>query len=177
MTEVIHKLPDAATFTNACRVSSAAQTQALGQQVAGLLNGGEIILFYGELGAGKTCFIQGLCAALAVVEEVVSPTFTLVNTHVAKWKIHHLDFYRLESHHDLADVGVPDLLDEIWDGEAIGLVEWPGPLVPELGDGPRYELLATLGSGAEDRIWHLRATPEVPAAWAALFPAKDSAVC
>jgi len=172
-----HALPDPHKFTHACPVTSVQETQELGRQVGKLLIGGEIILFYGDLGAGKTCFIQGLCKELDVAEEVVSPTFTLVNTHDAKWRLHHLDLYRLEPHHDLADVGVPDLLDEIWDGQAIGLVEWPGPLLPELKASPRFELMSVLGEDENARTWHLRAVPRVPQTWANLFPPKENAPC
>jgi tRNA threonylcarbamoyl adenosine modification protein YjeE len=177
VSELLHKLPEPQRFTHSCSVTTAAETFGLGQQVAQLLEGGEIILFYGDLGAGKTCFIQGLCNALDVTEEVVSPTFTLVNTHDAKWRIHHLDFYRLESEHDLADVGVPDLLDDIWDGEAIGLIEWPGPILPELGKSPRFELLAEMGRGETERTWHLRALSDVSPGWSRLFPAKEDTPC
>jgi tRNA threonylcarbamoyladenosine biosynthesis protein TsaE len=177
VSKMLHKLPEPHLFTHSCSVATAAATFSLGQQVAQLLQGGEIILFYGDLGAGKTCFIQGLCDALDVVEDVVSPTFTLVNTHDAKWRIHHLDFYRLEPEHDLTDVGVPDLLDDIWDGQAIGLIEWPGPLLPELGNSPRFELLAEMGRAETERTWHLRATPMVSPAWSQLFPVKEDSPC
>ncbi len=107
------------------------QTMALGRRVADLLGGGEIVLLHGDLGAGKTCFVQGVCQALEVTgQEVVSPTFTLVNTYDGRLTVHHLDFYRVEPEHDLADIGVPEILDEVWDGRAVALIEWPAVLVP-----------------------------------------------
>ncbi len=145
-------------------------TANLGREAASLLVGGEIILLYGDLGAGKTCFTQGLCAGLDVQEDVVSPTFTLVNTYEGRLKVHHLDFYRVEPGSDLGDIGVPDILDEVWDGRAVALIEWPDLLVPELGiRTPRLELLAESGDSPLERRWWLRGTPEVPAAWAELF--------
>ena len=160
------------------RVRSALETADLGQQVAALLNGGEILLLNGPLGTGKTCFIQGLCRGLDVQDDVVSPTFTLVNTYTGHIKVHHLDFYRVEQADSLADIGVPDLLDEVWDGRAVLLVEWPEPLLPELGpEQPRIELLALPGEGADDRIWHLRGIPEVPPAWIRLFPKVEDPTC
>jgi tRNA threonylcarbamoyladenosine biosynthesis protein TsaE len=172
-----HILPAPDSFTHAVTVTGPQQTFALGQRMAGLLAGGEIILLYGNLGAGKTCLVQGICAGLQVVQEVVSPTFTLVNTYAGRLTVHHLDFYRVEPRHDLADIGVPDLLDEIWDGAAVGLVEWPGPLVNALGDVPYLELLAVVGARPDDRVWHLRGRPDLPPAWARILSPKEPPSC
>ena len=142
-----------------------------------LLAGGEIILLHGSLGAGKTCLVQGLCAELKVSEDVVSPTFTLVNTYQGRLKVHHLDFYRVESGHDLNDIGVPDILAEIWDGKAVGVIEWPAPLVAELGTCSRVELLAELGAHPTERQWHLRGEPDVPSSWQRIFSPKGPSAC
>lgn len=172
-----HALPGADSFTHAVTVHGADQTLELGRRLASLLAGGEIILLHGDLGAGKTCLAQGICAGLQVRQEVVSPTFTLVNTYVGRLTVHHLDFYRVEPQHDLADIGVPDLLDEIWDGGAVGLIEWPGPLVEALGHGARLELLAQTGDRPAERTWHLRGQPAVPEAWTRIFPPKEPSSC
>lgn len=172
-----HRLPCASAFPYARRVASADETAAVGRRLGALLKGGEIILLHGGLGAGKTCLVQGLGAELQVAEEVVSPTFTLVNTYRGRLKVHHLDFYRVELGHDLNDIGVPDLLAEIWDGAAVGVIEWPGPLLAELGAGSRYELLAEMGANPTERVWHLRGTPEVPPSWRRVFPGKGPAAC
>lgn len=172
-----HSLPLAEEFTHQCQVSSATETLALGRRIAALMTGGEILLLHGDLGAGKTCLVQGVCGELDTDGEVVSPTFTLVNTYVGRLVVHHLDFYRVEPGQDLTDIGVPELLDEIWDGQAVGLIEWPGPLVPELGSGTRFELLSVVGDGPNDRTWHLRAEPEVPAAWQKIFTPKGNPAC
>ncbi len=159
-------MPLPESFTHLVKVGSPQETAAFGGAVASILHGGEIILLNGPLGAGKTCFVQGLCDGLAVSDEVVSPTFTLVNTYTGRLRVHHLDFYRVEDGDDLTDIGVPDILDEIWDGQAILLVEWPQPLLPELGaNQPVVELLAQHGKGTEDRIWYLRGVPELPEPW------------
>lgn len=173
-----HGIPDPGAFTHAASSDSPAETRALASRVARLLRGGEIILLHGPLGAGKTCFIQGLCAELQVRQEVVSPTFTLVNTYDGELKVHHLDFYRVEAGHDLNDIGVPDLLDEVWDGRAVLLVEWPAPLLPELGEGcTLLELLAVPGTADQQRTWHLRGAPSVPEALAQIFPPGGGASC
>ncbi len=166
-----HHIPTPEGFTHTAASASPEQTGELGARVARLLGGGEIILLHGPLGAGKTCFIQGLCGELLVRQEVVSPTFTLVNTYDGRLRVHHLDFYRVEADDDLNDIGVPDFLDEVWDGRAVLLVEWPAPLVPQLGEGcSLFELLVQPGDAQDSRQWHLRAIPGVPGPWAEIFP-------
>lgn len=165
----VHQLPDPAGFACALTVRGAAATADLGERAAALLPGGGIVLLHGPLGAGKTCFCQGFCRGRGIAGEVVSPTFTLVNTYPGRPTVHHLDFYRLESGHDLDDVGVPGILDEVWDGTAVALVEWPGPLLPALGAAPHVELLVLPGAAPDERIWHARGVPQLTADWAALF--------
>ena len=165
------EMPAAEDFELSLKLQGPDQTLALGKAVAGLLKGGEIILLYGPLGAGKTCFSQGLCSGLKVIDEVVSPTFTLVNTYSGgPWVVHHLDFYRVEPTHDLNDIGVPDILDDVFSGLAVALIEWPEPIMLELGkDEPLVELLALPGNTPDERIWHLRGVPEIPEPWTELF--------
>ncbi len=168
-------LPAPADFPYHREVHGPAGTVRLGRELSDLLRGGEIILLHGRLGAGKTCFTQGLCAGLEVVQDVVSPTFTLVNSYTGRLTVHHLDFYRIEPGADLMDIGVPEILDEVFDGEAVVVVEWPDLFLEELGDGvPRLELLATGGGQTDDRLWHLRGRPDVPETWARRFAGDES---
>ena len=156
-------IPKPAEFTCSGAVTSAAQTRALGARAAKRLRGGEVLLLYGPLGAGKTCFVQGLCQALGVAEEVTSPTFTLVNSYPGSPVIHHIDLYRIAPGADLTDIGLDELLDEVATGRAVAVAEWPQPmlaLVPR-----RLELLVLPGAGADERSWYLRGVPELPAAW------------
>lgn len=170
-----HVVPDAATFPAGVETSGPEDTAALGERASALLRGGEVLLLHGDLGAGKTCFVQGLCRGLGVTTEVVSPTFTLVNTYEGRLRVHHLDFYRIESPADLPDIGVPELLDEVEDGGAVVVAEWPGPLAAVLGSLPRLELLATAGGGRDTRRWQLRGQPEPAAAWRVLFTGNEPA--
>ena len=163
------RLPDAAAFPWRLTTVGPQQTRDWGRQVARLLSGGEIILLYGALGTGKTCFVQGLCAELDVTEEVVSPTFTLVNTYTGRERIHHVDLYRVEPDHDLADIGLPDILDEVWDGQAVLLVEWPGPLLVELERTRYVEMLSEVGRRDDERHWHVRGRPDLSDRWQALL--------
>ncbi len=166
-----HALPDPADFGPALATGSPAETAALGARAASRLVGGETILLWGPLGAGKTLFTQGLCAALGVEEDVVSPTFTLANRYRGRLVVHHLDGYRLDDEADLHDVGIDAVLDEVESGAAVLVAEWPGPLLPWLAR--RLELLVLPGDAPDMRAWRLRGVPDLPAAWADLLSGGD----
>ncbi len=115
--------------------SSAEETFNFGRQVGERLNGGEILLLSGPLGAGKTVLIKGICAALGIDdEEVTSPTFTLVNPHEGRLRLYHIDLYRLDEGETAAHA--VDLDDMLSEETAVIVIEWP----ERLG---RYPLPAT----------------------------------
>ncbi len=90
---------------------SAQQTQQLGQRLAQLLRPGDVIAFYGGLGAGKTAFTRGLAQGLGVQESVTSPTYTIVNEYLSgRLPLFHFDMYRLGSSDELFDIGWEDYL-------------------------------------------------------------------
>ena len=100
---------------------SVEQTYALAGKVADSLEGGEVILLEGELGAGKTTFTKGLAKALGVKEEVTSPTFTILNVYDdGALKLNHLDMYRVESADELAELGI----EECFADDAVTVIEW-----------------------------------------------------
>ena len=78
--------------------SSSRETKAWGRRLASMLQGGELIGFSGELGVGKTCFIKGLARGLNLREEdILSPTFTMIQEHRGRLQLYHIDLYRLEA--------------------------------------------------------------------------------
>ena len=86
------------------------------------LKNGEILLLYGDLGAGKTVFVKGLVSALSDGMEVaISPTFTIVNEYNTKPKLFHFDFYRIKSEDELIAIGIEEYLF----GDSICVIEWP----------------------------------------------------
>ena len=158
-----HALPDERDFGPGLVSGSPADTLALGLRAADLLVGGEVLLLWGPLGAGKTLFARGLCRGLGVDEDVTSPTFTIANRYAGRLVVHHLDFYRLGARDDLHDVGLDAVMDEVEDGRAVLLAEWPAPLLPWLS--ARLEFLVVPGAGTDDRVWRLRGVPELPRHW------------
>lgn len=90
---------------------SADETQALGQRLAQLLRPGDVIAFYGGLGAGKTALTRGLAQGLGIHENVTSPTYTIVNEYLSgRLPLFHFDMYRLGSSDELFDIGWEDYL-------------------------------------------------------------------
>lgn len=102
------------------RTSSPVETQRLGERLGQILQAPAIVALVGELGVGKTCFIQGVAKGLGVVGYVPSPTFTLIREHRGRVPVYHVDLYRLERPQELQDLG----LEEILEGEGVVLIEW-----------------------------------------------------
>jgi tRNA threonylcarbamoyladenosine biosynthesis protein TsaE len=97
------------------------KTFELGVKFGETLLGGEIVLLFGGLGAGKTLFTKGILEALEYdVDEVTSPSFSLVNRYNAKFTVYHIDLWRIETNAEFA-VGLPEILEE---QEAIVIIEW-----------------------------------------------------
>ena len=87
------------------------QTELLGKKLAELLRPGDVIAYYGDLGAGKTAFTRGLAVGLGIREAVTSPTYTIVNEYLSgRMPLFHFDMYRLSSSDELFDIGWEDYL-------------------------------------------------------------------
>tara|TARA_B100001996_G_scaffold376137_1_gene357012 strand:+ start:102 stop:557 length:456 start_codon:yes stop_codon:yes gene_type:complete len=97
------------------------ETQNLGTKIAKNLIGNEIILLYGEIGAGKTTFTQGLLKGLGYEGWGRSPTFVIINEYNLKYKVNHMDFYRLNDISELINLGIEEYLDST----SIKIIEWP----------------------------------------------------
>jgi tRNA threonylcarbamoyladenosine biosynthesis protein TsaE len=134
------------------RSSSVDATRRLGEVVAGLLRGGELVLLVGELGTGKTAFTQGVARALGVVEPVTSPTFTLVHEYDGRLPVHHVDVYRLERFGEFADLAIGEMLDD----EGVTLIEW-GDVVASALPADYLEVRLAYGEADDERQVMLRA--------------------
>lgn len=100
--------------------TSPQDTQALATVLSRYLEVGDLVVLAGDLGAGKTCFAQGLGAGLGVTERITSPTFTLVNRYESgRLELHHLDVYRLDDLAETLDLDLPELLEV-----GVTVIEW-----------------------------------------------------
>ena len=117
-----------------------AQTQCLGACVGQLLQTGLVVRLNGDLGAGKTCFVQGLAKGLQVPADydITSPTYTLVNEYPGRLPFFHVDLYRLNTFLDMESIGLWDILDR----HVAVAVEWADRLPAD--DWPKESVVVTL---------------------------------
>ena len=100
---------------------SSEETFQLGKELSKRLKKGDVVSVFGELGAGKTRIIQGICEGLQVQERVTSPSFTLINEYSGREKVYHFDFFRINKLTEAVDLGC----DEYFYNDGICLIEWP----------------------------------------------------
>jgi tRNA threonylcarbamoyladenosine biosynthesis protein TsaE len=146
----------------------AEDTQALAARLARVARPGDVVALYGDLGAGKTCFVQGFAAGLGVAGAVTSPTFIMIAEHAGRLRLYHVDLYRTERLEEIRALGLEELLD----GDGVTLVEWAEkaePLLPGralrvriLGVGDEPRTIEVSGADAElARALRLDSAPSV----------------
>jgi len=102
------------------------ETRQLGERLGALLKGGDVVLLSGELGAGKTVFVQGMARGLGFDGSVSSKSFVLMGEYPGRLTLYHADLYRLEEPEQVIELA----LDEI-SADGVLVVEWP----ERAGDG------------------------------------------
>ncbi|MBS1528804.1 MAG: tRNA (adenosine(37)-N6)-threonylcarbamoyltransferase complex ATPase subunit type 1 TsaE [Bacteroidetes bacterium] len=109
-------------------VNSLSELKQAAEKLVAFAGDEKIFLFYGDMGAGKTTFIQSLCGALGVHEPVTSPTFSIVNEYNGTGgKLYHFDFYRLKKQDEALDMGY----EEYFYSGSYCFIEWPEK-IPDL---------------------------------------------
>ncbi|MGE5806513.1 MAG: tRNA (adenosine(37)-N6)-threonylcarbamoyltransferase complex ATPase subunit type 1 TsaE [Ignavibacteria bacterium] len=121
-------------FPYSKHAASLEETIRLAKEFAGCIKGGEIIVLNGNLGTGKTFFIKSVLRNLGI-DEVSSPTFTLINEYCGKFNVYHFDFYRINKPEELIDIGYYDYFN----GNAVIFIEW-GDLFPAMLPRKRIEV-------------------------------------
>lgn len=146
-------------FSLTCDLPSMARTQQVAAILAGIVQPGDVLALWGDLGAGKTTFARGFIQALSPAEDSIpSPTFTLVQTYPAPaGEIWHFDLYRLKTAEEAYELGIEEAFVS-----GISLVEWPDRLGSLL---PRHRLDVTLAPGETSESRRLTLAGE--AGWAA----------
>lgn len=117
------------------------ETRAAGEALARTLRPGDVVGLTGDLGAGKTCFVQGLARGLHAAAWPTSPTFVLVNEYRADLSIHHVDTYRVSGPADMIDIGLLELID----GDGVTVIEWADTVASLLPDRTIHVAIAGVG--------------------------------
>ncbi len=110
--------------------TSPEETEALGKEVSGVLQRGDIVALVGELGGGKTCFVRGLARGLGLRDHVKSPSFNVLNIYDTAMDgrkalpLYHMDLYRLTGEGDFFEAG----LEEYIYSQGVSVIEWADKL-------------------------------------------------
>lgn len=98
------------------------ETRGMGKELGRTLRGGEFIALYGDLGGGKTTFVQGLTLGIGIKRRITSPTFIIIRSYKIESKMfYHIDLYRIQTTTDLKGIGIQDVIK---DKNSIIVVEW-----------------------------------------------------
>ena len=108
--------------TEEIRTESASpdETRGIGERLGALLGAGDVVLLQGELGAGKTTFVQGIAAGMGYEGQVSSKSFVIMGEYAGRVKLYHADLYRLEEPEQVEDLGLGELTED-----GVLVVEWP----------------------------------------------------
>lgn len=96
------------------------ETAEIAAELAKSLKSGDVVCLNGDLGVGKTAFVQGLARALGVADYVSSPTFTIVNSYDGSLPLHHFDVYRINDCEEMYEIGYEEYIY----GDGISVIEW-----------------------------------------------------
>lgn len=141
------------------RSTSPGETERLGEQLAAVLQPGQVVAFFGDMGSGKTVFTRGLARGLHCTETVSSPTFALVHEYGGQPPLVHFDMYRISTWDELDSTGFYDYIDQ----GCVLAVEWSENIenaLPEdairvvffRGDGENDRLIQISGESAHESI-------------------------
>ena len=124
------------------------ETHRVARELLETLKPGAVLALHGELGAGKTCFVQGLALALGIRRAVSSPTFTLINEYSsAGMRLHHVDLYRIRDSGEALNLG----LDEYIHGDGITAIEW-AERVADLLPAATIHIRMSAGESPDERV-------------------------
>ncbi len=111
------------------------ETQKIAADFAKTLKEGDVLCMYGDLGVGKTAFVQGLAKGLKIDEPITSPTFTIVNEYSGTLPLYHFDVYRIADSDEMYEIGY----EEYVYGDGVSVIEWP-QLIDDILPQKRYDI-------------------------------------
>ena len=115
--------------------NSPKETENIAKAFAKKLEKGDVLCLTGDLGVGKTAFVQGLAKGLGIEEYISSPTFTIVNCYSGKLPFYHFDVYRIGDSEEMYEIGY----EEYVYGDGISVIEWP-QLISDILPEVRYDI-------------------------------------
>lgn len=110
-------------------------TKEIAANIAKGFSGGEFVAMYGDLGAGKTAFVQGFAKSLGIESHITSPTFTIVNEYEGRLPLYHFDVYRISDPDEMYEIGY----DEYINSNGVCIVEW-AELIEDLFPDEYYKI-------------------------------------
>ena len=128
------------------RTHSEEETMALGRYLGGMLRDGSVFALHGDLGAGKTHFVQGIAEGMGITSVVASPTFTIMNYYENTIPLQHFDFYRLEAEEELDDLGFDDYVQS-----GVTVIEWAEKFPDRIP--PLAAVISIVKEGLQDRLF------------------------
>lgn len=111
------------------------ETQKIAADFAKTLKEGDVLCMYGDLGVGKTAFVQGLAKGLEIDDPITSPTFTIVNEYSGTLPLYHFDVYRIADSDEMYEIGY----EEYVYGDGVSVIEWP-QLIDDILPEKRYDI-------------------------------------
>ena len=101
--------------------SSSDETFSFASELGKNIQKKSIVALYGTLGAGKTIFAKGLAAGLGIVDEITSPSFSLLEVYEGDITFYHFDLYRIDDRDEFLNLS----FEEFWEGDGVSVIEWP----------------------------------------------------
>lgn len=130
------------------KTNSEEETAALGAVIGKVLADGDVIALHGDLGAGKTHFVQGIAQGMGITDVIASPTFTILHYYDHTPALQHFDFYRLEQEYELDNLGFDDYLYS-----GVTVIEWSEKFAGRLPDSAAHITIEK--TGPTSRVIHL----------------------
>lgn len=130
--------------------TSAKETRALGARLAASLRPGDVLLLFGDMGAGKSEFTRGIASGLGIAGPIASPSFTILQVYEdGRIPLYHFDWYRMESVEELYELGMEEYLG----GDGVAVIEWPTRCPEAIPESYLEVILKPAGENLREISW------------------------
>lgn len=130
--------------------TSAKETRALGARLAASLRPGDVLLLFGDMGAGKSEFTRGIASGLGIAGPIASPSFTILQVYEdGRIPLYHFDWYRMESVEELYELGMEEYLG----GDGVAVIEWPTRCPEAIPESYLEVVLKPAGENLREISW------------------------